>query len=261
MEYKTLIIKKEEGVATITLNRPEKLNALSGVGLTELRLAALEVAQDKSVRVVVITGAGRAFSAGGDLDSDIFERRPPNQIVETVLGYWQVIPTLRNLDRPVIAAVNGPAVAYGAGVALGCDIIIASDKAKFNFGFVLVGTHPPLGISYNLPRQIGTKKTLELMFTGKTIDANEAEKIGLVNQVVPHDQFEATVREFAQSLAKQPPIAIGLIKKAVYQGMDIDLASVMEVSARNQVICLYSEDLQEAVKAWQEKRKPVFTGK
>lgn len=259
--YQTISLKQEDAVATITLNRPDKLNPLSPLTFEELEQATAEVSRDSNVRVVVLTGAGRAFSAGGDLESSIFEMTKPARIHDVAYNSWQCILNFRNMEKIVIASVNGAAVGGAMSLVLACDLIVASEKAIFLQPFVNLGLHPEGGITYFLPRLIGVPKALELFCTGRTIDAKEAERIGLVNQVVPADQLETTVNNFAVKLAQGPPVALSLMKKSVYQAMTMDLPSVMELEARTQAICMTTDDFREGVNAFKEKRKPVFEGK
>ncbi|MGV8057322.1 MAG: enoyl-CoA hydratase/isomerase family protein [Smithellaceae bacterium] len=259
--YQTISLKKEDAIATITLNRPDKLNPLSPLTFEELEQATVDVANDPDVRVVVLTGAGRAFSAGGDLESSIFEMTKAAQIHEVAYRSWQCVLNFRNMDKIVIAAVNGAAVGGAMTLVLACDLIIASEKAIFLQPFVTLGLHPEGGITNLLPRLIGVPKALELFCTGRSVDAKEADRIGLVNQVVPADQLETTVKNLAVKLAQGPAVALRLMKKTTYQAMTMDLPSVVELEARTQAICMTTDDFKEGVSAFKEKRKPVFKGK
>ena len=168
---------------------------------------------------------------------------------------------LKRIPKPVIAMVNGPVVGAGCGFFLSSDIVIASEDATFGFGFVRLGFHPEVGITYTLPRLIGMPKACELLFCGKTIDAKEAERIGLINQVVSRDKLVSVTRELALSLARGPSIAIGLMKISLHQTMDDGLRSALEAEARANAICDITEDKKEAIKAFLEKRAPIFQGK
>ncbi|MGV8058320.1 MAG: enoyl-CoA hydratase/isomerase family protein [Smithellaceae bacterium] len=262
--YQTLLVKKEDAIATITLNRPDKLNAMSLDMFRELAEATEEVANDRDVRTVVVTGAGRAFSAGGDIDSPIFdspEWKRPEFIHDAAYRSWQFLRNIRSMDKPVIAAVNGPAVGGGMCLAVACDMIIASEKAIFSVPFIKLGMHIELGIGYFLPRLVGIAKAFDICFTGRSVGAQEADRIGLVNQVVPVDQLEPTVTKLATTLAQGPPLALSMGKRSIYQSQSMDLISVMEMEVRAQAICMASEDVKEGVNAFKEKRKPVFQGK
>lgn len=261
MGYKDIILEKEDGIAIIKLNRPEKSNALNPEMADELVEAIKEVAQDEGVKVVVLTGAGRAFCGGGDVDSSMFSITDPREAKETVEQFGKVTLGLSNLAKPSIASVNGVAAGGGCGYILACDIIIAAENAKFVIPYVNVALHPDCGCTYLLPRAVGVAKACELIFTGDLIDAKEAERIGLVNKVVPADQLGTVTRELAQKIAKGPPIALSLAKASIYNGLAMDLASVLELETRAAAITLLTEDCREGAKAFMEKRPPQFKGK
>ena len=261
MDYETITVKKEEGVATITLNRPEAMNTVTEQLIKELLEATEEVGSDNSVKVVVLTNTGRAFSAGADLNAPIFEITNPVEMWKVVVEVGKIPLNLRNMLKPVIAAVNGVAVGAGLGIALAADIILASDKARFGHAYRNIGLMSDAGAIYLLPRLIGVSKACELIFTGKIIDAAEAEKIGLVNRVVPADQLETEVKELALKLAKGPSATIGLAKASLYQGLLMDLPTAIEWEARAHTITMLAEDMQEGIKAFKDKREPVFKGK
>ena len=262
MQYTTLLVEKKEKIGTITFNRPDKLNAFSEQAFSEFIEALYDVERDSEISVVVITGAGRAFSAGLDLDE---ARQGPGESglqVVPVQGSVAWIPhIMRNMTKPIIATINGHAVGAGFTIALACDIRIASEEAQLGAPFVNVGLVPELGSTYYLPRLIGIARACELVFTGKIIDANEAEKIGLVNQVVPADQLAAVTKEMALGLAKGPSAAIGLAKMSIYQGLGMDMSTAIEWEARAHSISMLTEDMKEGIKAFKEKREPQFKGK
>jgi 2-(1,2-epoxy-1,2-dihydrophenyl)acetyl-CoA isomerase len=265
MNYETIILEKEEGIATITLNRPDKLNAWSAQMGEEFRDALNDIDNDDTVRVVVITGAGRAFCAGADVggfDAAIKAELSPaqrvrNETKKDILG----CTVMRRMLVPFIASINGPAVGVGLTLPLACDIRIASDKAKLGAIFSRMGLIPEFGSTYNLPQIVGIAKACELVFTGKMIEAAEAEKIGLVNQVVPHNNLRQVTMEMASSISKGPPLAIQMAKLSLYQGLDADLhtQSVWERLVQNYL--KYTDDHKEGVKAFLEKRQPVFKSK
>ena len=262
MNYETIILQKEEGVATITLNRPDKLNAWNAQLLAEVIRAVDEIGQDVTVRAVILTGAGRAFCAGGDLTLPIFDMMGYSLEMKNFFHKVNMIPLgLRNLRKPIIAAVNGTAVGAGCAMAMACDIIIASEVATFGMAFVNVGYHPDAGASYFLPRLVGINKACELIFTGKTINAAEAERIGLVNQVVPADALLSTAKELAVRLANGPSIAISLAKSCIYNGMQMTLEQALENEAQAASLILQTEDQKEGTNAFKEKRKPVYKGR
>lgn len=263
MSYSDILYSVEGHIAMLTFNRPERMNAMGGM-LVEESIDALRKAQaDPDVRVVIVTGAGgRAFSAGGDLqrlqgshEQTAYERRQGLQRTQ------QLILTMRQIEKPVIAAVNGAAAGGGCDIALACDIRIASDKARFGEVFARIGLFPGTGGTYMLPRVVGIAKALELIWTAEVIDAHEAERIGLVSRVVPHEQLISETRAFAARLAQGPPLAIALAKSAVYRGLDLDVASALEYAATAESITLTSEDHREGVQAFREKRQPVFRGR
>jgi 2-(1,2-epoxy-1,2-dihydrophenyl)acetyl-CoA isomerase len=262
MTYQTLILQKEDGVATITLNRPDKLNAWNIQLITEVIKALDEIDQDDTARTVILTGAGRAFCAGGDLSLPLFDMTGYSPEMKDFFHKVNMIPLcLKNLRKPVIAAVNGPAMGAGCAMAMACDIIIASEVATFGTAFVNVGYHPDAGASYFLPRLVGVNKACELIFTGKTIDASEAERIGLVNQVVPADALLATAKELAVRLANGPSLAIGLAKSCIYNGLQLTLEQALENEAQAACLILQTEDQKEGTKAFREKRKPRYRGR
>ena len=262
MNYETIILQKEEGVATITLNRPDKLNAWNAQLLAEVIRAVDEIGQDVTVRAVILTGAGRAFCAGGDLTLPIFDMIGYSLEMKNFFHKVNMIPLgLRNLRKPIIAAVNGTAVGAGCAMAMACDIIIASEGATFGMAFVNVGYHPDAGASYFLPRLVGINKACELIFTGKTINAAEAERIGLVNQVVPADALLSTAKELAVRLANGPSIAISLAKSCIYNGMQMTLEQALENEAQAASLILQTEDQKEGTNAFKEKRKPEYKGR
>ena len=260
MEYEDLLVEKKDGVVTMTLNAPHKMNALTMEMKNSLLLAIDEAAKDDEARVVIITGAERAFCAGADLtvlgetqDKSRYERLQ-------IMGY--VMEAVANLDKPVIAAINGACAGAGFSLALSCDIRIASEQARFGLAFVLIGAVPDCGMSYFLPRIVGTSKALELMFTGEQIDAVEAERLGIVSRVVPHDELMKVSQELAAKIAQQPPVAVELAKRLVYRGMIHDLARHLDLETYIQHLCFQTEDFKESVRAFLEKRpRPQFKGK
>lgn len=261
MGYETIMVTKEDGVATITLNRPEAMNSVNEGMLKELVEVTQEVGDDEAVKVVVLTGAGRAFCAGGDLEAPMYKITNSAEMRRLIVEFGKIPLNLRNMPKPVIAAVNGAAVGAGLGFALAADIIIASEKARFGHVYRNIGLMSDCGSIYFLPRLIGVSKACEIIFTGKVIDAGEAERLGITNQVVPADQLEAVTKELAVKLAKGPSVAIGLAKMSLYQGLGMDLPTAIEWEARAHAICMLGEDMQEGIKAFKEKREPVFKGR
>jgi 2-(1,2-epoxy-1,2-dihydrophenyl)acetyl-CoA isomerase len=260
MDFKTVILKKEGNIATIVLNRPESLNALSMEAITELPRVLKEVREDDEVRAVIVTGAGRAFCAGFDLETSVGETS--SEILKFMEGdVTEMVLSIRNMPKAVIAAVNGAAAGAGCNIALACDIILASEKARFGEVFVLRGLHPDCGGTYFLPRLVGVARACELILTGRMVDASEVERMGMINRVVPPDQLESASRELASTLAKHPPLAIKAAKASLYQGLSMDLAGVLEREAQMQSILMVTEDFKESVDAFLGKREPIFKGK
>ena len=259
MSYETILYEKQNRVATITLNRPQALNAFVPEMNSELLDALKEGERDEEIRCFMITGAGRAFCSGQDLKG-----RTPGQ--KGSLGeslrekYNPIIRQIRRTEKIVLAAVNGVAAGAGCNLALACDLRIASDEAKFIQAFVRVGLAPDSGGSFILPRLVGFSKALELLLLGEAVDAKEAQRIGLVAKVAPAAEFANASREMAEKLARSPR-SIGLIKRAVNHAILPELESQLEYEAHLQEIAGRSADFDEGVAAFLEKRQPVFTGK
>jgi len=261
VNYSTISVQKEEAVATITLNKPDKLNSIDPQLISEVTSVMGEMGKDEQVRAVILTGAGRAFCAGGDVQTLLADAEGPIDMSQRAQNGAAMVSAMRSLPKPLIAAVNGPAVGGGCILALACDIIIAAEEAKFGSGFVLLGLHPDSGGIYLLTRLVGVARASELIFTGKIIDAQEAERIGLVNHVVPASELMTTVKELANRLAQGPTKAIGLTKATMHQQLTMDMASALELEARSAGLCLATEDANEGIRAFLEKRRPVFKGK
>jgi 2-(1,2-epoxy-1,2-dihydrophenyl)acetyl-CoA isomerase len=255
----TVLRDAAEGVLNVTLNRPDALNSFN-VEMKEALLAALkDAARDKSVRVVVLTGAGRAFSAGQDLK----ERQEANAAdlgTELRLRYNPIVLAMRRLEKPVIGAINGVAAGAGISVALACDIRIASEAASFIEVFGRVGLVPDTGSSWFLPRLVGYARAAEMSFTADPVDAATAERIGLVNRVVAADQLMAEASALAARLAKSAPIAMALAKRALNRSLETNLEHALEFEAELQAIAGRSTDYAEGVAAFVEKRPANFTG-
>lgn len=254
-----------DGIGTIVLNRPERKNAFTlemiDAWAEHLRLART----DDSVRVIVLRGAGDAFCSGVDLETfspsdgsrpTVLERR--NMLADRI---HRVALALEDLDKPVVAAMRGVAVGAGLDMALMCDMRIASDSARFAEGYIKVGLVPGDGGCYFLPRLVGVAKALELMLTGETIDAPEALRIGMVNRVVPDSGFDAAVTEFAATLANVAPVSARLIKRATYQSLTASLRTALDLVASHMAVVTQTEDSEEALAAFRERRKPDFKGR
>jgi len=274
MDYKALIQQKEGPIAILTLNRPKVGNSFDLIQGAEFDHAVKQAGEDRGIRALIITGAGNYFSTGIDLG--MFTA--PERYAGDLSGIKDILPSgkdktpgkgtavaaairLRNMPKPVIAAVNGPAVGQGLAVALACDIIIASDKAKFSMAFVKRGVNPDTGASFNLPRLIGPQRACELAFTGDIIDAAQAERIGLVSRTVPHDDLMKAARELAARIAKNPPLAVGFAKSQIYQAMvETDMVEHMKREVEVMERLMKTADFLEAATAFLEKREPFFKG-
>jgi 2-(1,2-epoxy-1,2-dihydrophenyl)acetyl-CoA isomerase len=246
-------------IATLTLDRPEALNALTVPVKVALRETLESIATDRAVRAVILTGAGRAFCAGQDLA----EREQPDAApldVEVRERYNPIIRALRSMGQPVIAAVNGVAAGAGASLAFACDLRIAAEEARFVLAFGRIGLVPDSGASWFLPRLVGPAKAAELALIGDAVDAAEALRIGLVSRVVPGDQLLAEARALAGRLADGAPLALALTKTALDRSLTIDLDEALEGEAKLQGIAGDSADHAEGLAAFREKRAPRFTG-
>lgn len=253
----------QDGVALLVMNRPDRLNALNDELAAGLTQALGRIATNPAVRVVVMTGAGRAFCAGGDL-AQIGKGRQTGNVagLEVVLrAGMQIALQIRTLPQPVIAAVNGPAAGAGMNIALAADIRIASDEATFGQNFAKVGLYPDYGGTFFLPELVGPSKAAEMFYTGDMIDAKTAERLGLVSRVVSAAQLEPEVRALAQKLAGGPQLSIRAAKMELFARKKAELERALEQEVRNQMICFDSEDCAEGISAFFEKRPPKFQGK
>lgn len=263
MGFETILYEAADGVATVTLNRPEVLNAFTGRMRTELADAMMQVERDGTVRAVILTGAGRAFCAGQDLQDlkDAYTGGGAPVFGDMLRqGYNPLILRMRNLEKPIVAAVNGAAAGAGCSLALACDLILASETASFIQVFVRVGLVPDCGSLFFLPRLVGFARAMELCLRGDAVIARDAERMGLVNGVVPPDDLMKTAREWALRLARGPGKAIGLIKRGLNRSIGSDLESMLEVEAQLQEIAGRTQDHREGVLAFLEKRAPKFQG-
>ena len=260
MSYEMILYEVEAGVATISLNRPDSLNAFNDQMISETTDAFKQAGRDREVRCLVITGRGRAFSAGQDL-KDVREREGDFSIGEHLRhGYNRLIKRMVTLEKPIIAAVNGVAAGAGCSVALAADIRIASDKASFMQAFSRVGLIPDSGSTWMLPRLIGYARAYEMAITADRIPAAKALDWGLVNRVVPHDQLLETVAAWSAPLASGPTLAYGLTKRAMQRSFGMSLLDSLEYEAMLQDVAGRSHDSQEGVAAFIEKRDPEFKG-
>ena len=253
-----------DGVATITLNRPEVLNALTFAVYQQLRDLMGDLRHDDAVNALVITGEGKGFCSGGDVEDiigDLFARDMKGHLDFTRMT-GALVQNMRLLDKPIIAAINGTAAGAGSVIALASDLRIASEKAKFAFLFTKVGlTGADMGAAYLLPRIVGQGRAMELLLFGDTIDAATADKFGLVNAVVPHDDLMPTAREWASRLASGPTLAQSMTKRMVNNEWNMDLVSAIEAEAQAQALMLMGEDHRAFYEAFKEKATSKFTGR
>jgi len=263
MAEELIKVTQDCGVVTITLNRPERLNAFVGHMRRDLAEALEEAGSDPHVRVVVLTGAGRAFCAGGDVHfmAELVERNDPEEFARLLGAARRVILTIRHMTKPVIASINGVAAGAGFNLALACDLRIASSDATFSQSFVKLGFHPDWGGTYFLPRVVSSNKACELFFLGDAISADEAYRLGLLNRVVPPEQLESETLKLAQRLCDAPGISIAAAKNAVYISEQDSLEQMLQYEVDAQLRCFDSEDAREGVRAFLEKRPPRFSGK
>jgi enoyl-CoA hydratase/carnithine racemase len=253
-----------EGVATITFNRPEVLNALTFDIYAQYRDLLEQLRYDDDIKVLVLTGAGKGFCSGGDVEEIIGQLL--EQDVKDHLAFTRmtgaVVHNMRQLDKPIIAAVNGTAAGAGAVIALAADLRLASENARFAFLFTKVGlTGADMGAAYLLPRIVGTGRALELLYLGDTIDAETAGRYGLVNRVVPPDQLLPLAQEWAARLSAGPSLAIGMTKRLVNNEWNMDLASALESEAQAQALLLMGDDHRLFYEAFKRKERPKFTGR
>jgi len=267
MEWKEILYEKgDDGIAIITLNRPERLNAFTRTMLDEWYAALQDAHLDPAVKVIIVTGAGRAFCAGVDLSTGTSGLMDPNRTLVENRNFLrdtvQRIPRLvAHLDKPYIAAVNGPAMGAGMDMASMADIRFASENARFGMTYVRVGLIPGDGGCWYLPRIVGMAKALELIWTGDIIDAQEALHIGYVSKVLPPDELMPYTLDFARRLAQGPSVAIQLSKRLAYRGLHIDVDAALEEAQDAMVIVQMTEDAREGPRAFREKRPPQFKGR
>jgi enoyl-CoA hydratase/carnithine racemase len=257
-----ILVGREGAVGTVTINRPDKLNAFAGRMRQDAAAALHELREDPAIRVIVVTGAGRAFCAGADIAymRQLLESGDTEAFTALVEAGRAVVTAIRETPKPVIASVNGPAAGGGANLALACDIRIASDRAAIGQTFSRIGLHPDWGGTYLLPRLVGPARALELFFSGEMVSAPEAERLGLFSRVVPHERLRAETAALAATLAERPPLALALAKQAVYASEGRSLAEMLDLELQHQLRCFASRDAREGFAAFLEKRPPSFQG-
>lgn len=263
MIYKSITLTEEDGIATITLNRPTSFNALNLEMGRELVDAIEKCTKDAQIKSVVITGAGKAFCAGGDLKAakERLNDSPSDFFRELTKFFHRVILGIRMMPKPVIASINGPAAGAGFSLALACDLRIASEKATFKQAYTSVGLVPDGGLTFHLPKLVGLGKTSELIFLDKGIASGEAEKLGLVNQVFPEAKLKEATLEVAKRLAEGPNLAFARAKALLNKALISRLESQLEDERQGVISSSETDDFREALSAFFEKRKPKFKGK
>jgi len=258
-----ILFESAEGVALITLNRPDKLNALAGTMREELLAALRRAAEDPAIRVVTITGAGRAFCAGGDVSSmqQLQKENRTADLQKLLDAGAKIVTAIREMPKFVLASINGVAAGAGCNLALACDYRIAARGATFAQSFARIGLHPDWGGTFFLPRLIGPSRAMEMMMTGRAVDAEEAWTMGLVDRVVDDEALGEEARKLAGAVAAGPPIAIAGIKVAVEQSGRNSLEEQLALESRHQLQAFASADSREGITAFFEKRRPKFEGR
>lgn len=260
--YEHLLVSVDPPLGRITFNRPEKRNAMVPAMGDEIERAVAELNRRDDVRVVIVTGGGKVFSAGGDLDMIVeLTQRSPTESREFMGAYYRRYFALRQLTMPTIAMLNGHAIGAGLCVALACDLRTAADHAKLGLTFVRLGLNVGMGGTCTLPQLVGFGRAAELVLTGELIGAERAYDIGLVNRVCPGDRLEAETLKLARTIASSGPHALRFTKRSLYAGLNHDLEHVFDVEADGQSHCYQTADILEGVQAVRQKRAPVFQGK
>jgi 2-(1,2-epoxy-1,2-dihydrophenyl)acetyl-CoA isomerase len=260
--YETVLYEKASGVATISLNRPRKLNAFDGTMHEELYDALGEAAEDDKIRCIVLHGEGRGFSAGADL-AEIIESADGDPDLGEYLRatYSRLVKRMVETPKPIIAALHGPVYGAGVGIALACDLRIAAESTKFSVAFIKIGLMPDAGVTFFLPRVVGLGRAMEMSMLGDAVDAEEAQRIGLVNTITADDSLAEESQALAEHLATLPTAALGRMKTALHASFEADLETALEREAAGQTFCGYTRDHEEGVAAFFEKREAKFTGR
>jgi len=261
MQYETLRFEKQDRIAVLTLNQPKKRNAMTLDLGKEFSTVISELKEDQEARVLIITGEGSSFSSGGDLQSTFDQfNAPPAQAKANIIKYYKTFLSVRDLEIPTIAVIKGHTIGAALCLALACDMRIACSDTKMSMSFIKIGIHPGMGASYLLPRLVGTAKAFEMCLTGDPIDAQEALRIGLVNHVQAPEQLMEFSLDLAGRIARNPVVPARFLKKSINRGLHTDLESALDYESSTQVICSFTEDMQEGLAAAKEKRTPVFKG-
>ncbi len=259
--YETILYEKADGVASVALNRPKKLNAFDATMHEELYAALEDTASDEGVRCVVLRGEGRGFSAGADLAGIIAGSDGDPDLGEYLRNtYSRLVKRLVSIEKPIVASLHGPVYGAGVGIALACDLRVAARSARFSVAFIKIGLMPDAGVSFFLPRAVGLGRALEMSMLGDPVEADEALRIGLVNKTVPDERLAEETAALASRLAAMPTAAIGKTKAALYASFEENLEAVLEREAEGQTFCGYTADHKEGVAAFFEKREARFTG-
>jgi enoyl-CoA hydratase/carnithine racemase len=262
MNYETIRSNKEGSILHLKLNRPESLNSINLKMAEELNQIAEEVNRDDGVKVIILSGEGRAFCSGGDISFlQVISKMAAPEVRSFVYDVERKLGSIAYIEKPVIASINGFALGAGLSLALLCDIRIATESALMGMEFIKIGIIPELGPKHTLPRLVGLGRGMELALTGDRINGKEAERIGLINRAVPEGQLEASTMELAKKIAQLAPIAVRLVKQSFKGDFLRNLDAAFEYEADLNAICYLTEDFGEAAKAFMEKRKPVFKGK
>ena len=260
--YETLLYEEDNGVATIALNRPEKLNAFDSAMHDELYTALGGAADDERIRCIVLRGEGRGFSAGADLAQVVRDADGDPDLGEYLRAtYSRLVKRMVGIEKPIVAALNGPVYGAGVGIALACDLRVAAQSAKFSVAFIRIGLMPDAGVTFLLPRVIGLGRAMQMSMLGDVVDAEEAYRIGLVNTVVADDSLSEEARNLADRLAAMPTVALGRIKHSLYSSFERSVETALEAEAEGQMFCGFTQDHKEGVTAFFEKREPRFTGR
>jgi 2-(1,2-epoxy-1,2-dihydrophenyl)acetyl-CoA isomerase len=257
-----VVVDRQGEVGTVVLNRPQKLNAFAGEMRDLIGDAVETLAADPTIRAIVITGEGRGFCAGADIDylNELVAEENARDFQRLLVAGERVVQEIRAAEKPVIAAVNGPAAGGGANLALACDLRIMADTATIGQTFVRIGLHPDWGGTFLLPRLVGVSRALELMWSGRMVGAEEALAIGLVNRIAPAETLREDAMAWARQLASGPPLAVGRIKRALHESLDRDLETMLAIELENQLACFESQDVKRGLFAFSSKDTPRFEG-